>query len=83
MSEKMLKVGKKGEIFTSKELRRRAKIREGGKVKATIVNDRLVIEPIPSIEGIIQSPKLTIKAKDAELLSEEAQMEEGWTEMDG
>ncbi len=77
MSEETLKVGKRGEIFTSKELRRKAKIRGGGKVRATVVNDRLIIESIPSIEELIQSPKLTIKAKNAELLSEEAQMEEG------
>jgi bifunctional DNA-binding transcriptional regulator/antitoxin component of YhaV-PrlF toxin-antitoxin module len=35
-SEVTLKVGKKGEIFTSAELRKRANIKEGGRVKARL-----------------------------------------------
>ena len=77
MSEMILKVGKKGEIFTSKELRNRAKIKEGGKVKATVVDNKLIIEPVPSIEDLLQNPILSITVKKAEKLSEEMQKEEG------
>jgi bifunctional DNA-binding transcriptional regulator/antitoxin component of YhaV-PrlF toxin-antitoxin module len=76
MSEEILKVGKKGEIFTNKELRIKAKIKEGGKVKATMINSKLVIEPIPSIEELLHKPVFTI-GTEAEGLSEEAQREEG------
>ena len=77
MSEEVLKVGKRGEIFTSKELRVEAKIRVGGRVKARMVDDKLVIESIPSIEELLSHPVLTISARKAERLSEEAQREEG------
>lgn len=77
MSEEVLKVGKRGEIFTSKELRVEAKIRAGGRVKAKVVDDKLVIESIPSIEELLSHPVLTISARKAERLSEEAQREEG------
>jgi bifunctional DNA-binding transcriptional regulator/antitoxin component of YhaV-PrlF toxin-antitoxin module len=77
MSEKVLKVGKKGEIFTSKELRASAKITEGGKVKARVVDNKLIIESIPSIEELLANPVLAIGVKRAERLSEEAQRKEG------
>ena len=77
MSEVILKVGRKGEIFTRKELRSRAKIKEGGKVKATVVDNKLIIEPVPSIEDLLQNPILSITVKKAENLSEEMQKEEG------
>jgi len=77
MSEQMLKVGKKGEIFTSKKLRAEAKIKEGGRVRATVREGRLVIEAIPTIEELLRNPVLSIQVKGAERLSEEAQREEG------
>ncbi len=77
MSEVTLKVGKRGEIFTNKELRRKAKIREGGKVKAKVVGNKMIIEPIASIEELLESPILSVSARKAERLSEAAQKEEG------
>ncbi|MDG6996916.1 MAG: hypothetical protein JRN52_13430 [Nitrososphaerota archaeon] len=77
MSEITLKVGKKGEIFTSAELRKRAKIKEGGKVKATVVDEKLVIEAIPSIEDLLKNPVVRLTTKQAEKLNEQAQKEEG------
>jgi bifunctional DNA-binding transcriptional regulator/antitoxin component of YhaV-PrlF toxin-antitoxin module len=77
-SEATLKVGKKGEIFTSADLRKRANIREGGKVRATIVGNKLVIEAIPSIEEILKRPPIMrTTTKDIERVSEEIQKEEG------
>ncbi len=77
LSEITLKVGKKGEIFTSAELRKRAKIKEGGKVKATVVDEKLVIEAIPSIEDLLKNPVVRLTTKQAEKLNEQAQKEEG------
>lgn len=77
-SEVTLKVGKKGEIFTSTELRRRANIKEGGRVKADVVGSRLIIEAIPSIEELLKQPPVMLTTtKQIEKISEEIQKEEG------
>ena len=57
-SEVTLKVGKKGEIFTSADLRKRTNIKEGGKVKATVVGNKLIVEAVPSIEEILKLPPI-------------------------
>jgi len=77
-SEITLKVGKKGEIFTNAELRKRAKIKEGGMVRASFIGNKLVIEPIPSIEEILSRPPvMRTTTKEIEKVSEEIQKEEG------
>ncbi|RLI09809.1 hypothetical protein DRO33_06290 [Candidatus Bathyarchaeota archaeon] len=77
MSEVVLKVGKKGEIYTSKELREKTGIRPGGLVKATIKGRKLIIEPIPGLEDLIKEAVVELTPEEAEQLSEEAQREEG------
>lgn len=47
-------------------------IREGGRVRAVVVGDRLIIEPLPSVEDMIREPVAEITAREAEKLSEEA-----------
>ncbi len=77
-SEETLKVGKKGEIFTSAELRKRAKIKEGGKVKASVVDNKLIIEAVPSIEELLREPPaIRTTTKEIEKISEKIQKEEG------
>jgi bifunctional DNA-binding transcriptional regulator/antitoxin component of YhaV-PrlF toxin-antitoxin module len=77
-SEATLKVGKKGEIFTSADLRKRARIREGGRVKAIVVDDKLIIEALPSIEEVLKRPPVVrATTKEIEHVSEEIQKEEG------
>lgn len=77
-SEATLRVGKKGEIFTSADLRKRAKIKEGGKVRANVIGDKLIIEAIPSIEDILRRPPIMhTTTKEIEKVSEEIQKEEG------
>ena len=77
MSETILRVGKRGEIYTSKELRLKVGIKEGGIVRAIVEEGRLIIEPIPRIEEVIQRPVVKLSPKEAERLSEEFQKEEG------
>ena len=77
LSEVTLKVGKKGEIFTSAELRKKANIKEGGKVKARVVDNKLIIESIPSLEELLSQPVVRMTTKEVEELSEQAQKEEG------
>ncbi len=76
MSESILKVGKKGEIYTNKDLREKMGIRKGGKVRAIIEGKKLVIEAIPSLEDMLQNPVIHISVEEAERLSEEAQKED-------
>ncbi len=77
MSEVVLRVGKKGEIYTSKELREKVGIRPGGLVRAVVEGRRLIIEPIPSIEDLLEEAVIELTPGEAEELSEEAQREEG------
>jgi bifunctional DNA-binding transcriptional regulator/antitoxin component of YhaV-PrlF toxin-antitoxin module len=77
-SDITLKVGRKGEIFTNSDLRKRANIKEGGKVKANVVGNKLIIEAIPSIEELLrQPPVMRTTTKEVEETSEEIQKEEG------
>jgi len=77
MSEVVLKVGKRGEIYTSKELREKVGIRPGGLVRAVVEGRKLIIEPIPSIEDLLKEAVAELTPEEAEELSEEAQREEG------
>lgn len=78
MSEDVITVGKRGEIYTDEKLRKKAGIRKGGRVKATVVDGRLIIEPVDTIEDlIIRKALISISPEKAEKISEEAQKEEG------
>lgn len=77
MSETTLRVGKRGEIFTTKELRKKANIKSGGKVRAKVMGDKVILEPVLSIEYLLKRPRLaTLTPKQAERLSERIQKEE-------
>ncbi len=77
-SDTTLKVGKKGEIFTSADIRKRANIKEGGKVKADVVGNKLIIEAIPSIQELLRRPPvIRTTTKEIEKTSEEIQKDEG------
>jgi len=76
--ELVLKVGRRGEIYTTKEVRAIVGIKEGGLVRAVVEKGRLIIEPIPSIEEILREPPLLeLTPSEAERISEEAQKEAG------
>jgi bifunctional DNA-binding transcriptional regulator/antitoxin component of YhaV-PrlF toxin-antitoxin module len=76
-SESLLVVGSKGEIYTNDELRRKVGIKKGGKVRARVSGDKLVIEPLPSLREVLSTPLVTMTPERAEKLSEEAQTEAG------
>jgi bifunctional DNA-binding transcriptional regulator/antitoxin component of YhaV-PrlF toxin-antitoxin module len=76
-SESLLAVGSKGEIYTNDELRRKVGIKKGGKVRARVSGDKLVIEPLPSLEEVLAVPVIMMTPEKAEKLSEEAQKEAG------
>ncbi len=73
-----MKVGNKGEIYTTKEIRERIGIKTGGRVRAIIKNNELIIKPLPSIEELIKKPRpIKLTPEEAEKISEEVQKEAG------
>jgi len=77
MSEFQLRVGKKGEIYTNKEIRERTDIKPGGLVRAVVEGRRLIIEAVPTVEDVIEDTVIELTPEEAEKLSEEAQREKG------
>jgi bifunctional DNA-binding transcriptional regulator/antitoxin component of YhaV-PrlF toxin-antitoxin module len=78
MSEESIIVGKRGEIYTGEKLRKKVGIRKGGRVKATIVDGKLIIEPMDTLEEIIRRrPLVSVSPEKVEKISEEAQKEQG------
>ena len=75
MSEIILKVGRKGEIYTVKELREKLGIKPGSRVIARVEEGKLVIWKLPSLEELLENPLVELTPDEAEKLSEEAQRE--------
>ncbi|HDD64152.1 MAG: hypothetical protein DRJ32_02485 [Thermoprotei archaeon] len=76
MKEMYLKVGKKGEIYTSKEIRNLVGIKPSGYVIAKISEGKLIIEPLERAEDIIKKPKkIQLTVEEFEKLSMEVQRE--------
>lgn len=76
-SEVVLRVGRRGEIYTTRGLRERVGIRPGGLVRAVVEGRKLVIEAVLTIEDAIREPIVKLSPEEAERLSEEMQEEEG------
>ena len=75
LSETVLTVGEKGEIYTNSSVRKTVGIRKGGKVRAKVAGNKLVIEPLPSLEDMLASPLAKMTPEEVERVSEEAQRE--------
>lgn len=59
------KVGSKGELFIPKKIREKLGLKPGKKVKYKIEEERLIVEPIESIEDILKKePKITIDIEE-------------------
>jgi bifunctional DNA-binding transcriptional regulator/antitoxin component of YhaV-PrlF toxin-antitoxin module len=71
MSEKTeLSVGMRGEIYTTKEMRKKVGLKPGEKAIATIENGKLVIEPKPSAASLLRKPRVNAPPLDPEELSQ-------------
>lgn len=72
-----LKIGSKGEIFTTKEIRSLLGLEPSSEVIAIVTKDGLLIKPKRSLKSLLKKRKATIKmsVKEFELLSEEIQEE--------
>ncbi len=76
MVEIILKVGKKGEIYTTKTIRKLTKIRVGGYVKAEVIEGKLILEPVKTVEDLLKKPKkIELTVEEFENFSLEAQRE--------
>ena len=61
-----LKVGKRGEIYTTREVREKTGITPGGEVIASIEQGRLILRPKPTVVTLLKKPRI-----DAEPISPE------------
>ncbi|MCD6514021.1 MAG: hypothetical protein J7L07_03780 [Candidatus Odinarchaeota archaeon] len=74
--KEILKVGKKGEIYTSKRIRKIAGLKAPGEVIAIAKEGELIIKTLKSIKEFLSEPPLMkISVEEAEKISEEAQKE--------
>ncbi|PSO07818.1 hypothetical protein B9Q04_08860 [Candidatus Marsarchaeota G2 archaeon BE_D] len=78
----LLRVGKKGEIYTKKKIREKVGLKPGGTVYATILGRKIVLEVVPSLDEVLMEQKVArLTPEEAEEISEEAQREAGiWLE---
>lgn len=71
MSETVeLKVGRRGEIYTTREVREKVGLVAGEKVIAGVEGDKLVIRPKPTALSLLEKPRVNIKPVTPEELSE-------------
>ncbi|MGQ4891599.1 MAG: AbrB/MazE/SpoVT family DNA-binding domain-containing protein [Candidatus Njordarchaeia archaeon] len=77
MSVIKLKVGPRGEIYTTKEIRRFLNIEGSSEVVAILTKDGLIIKPIKPLKEILKKrkTKLTITVEDFEKASLQVQEE--------
>ena len=71
MSESVvLVVGRKGEIYTTREIRERVGLMPGGRVLARVQDDnKLVIEPQPSAITLLRKPRIDAEPVNPKELS--------------
>ena len=50
------RVGSKGELFPPKEIRDKLGLKPHTKVIYKVENDRLIVEPVPSLEEVFDKP---------------------------
>jgi|BEDMetMinimDraft_2_1075160.scaffolds.fasta_scaffold02908_3 looped-hinge helix DNA binding domain, AbrB family len=71
MSEFILNVGKKGEIYTTKKIRDAIGLKENSKVIVKIKDGFIIVEPLPKIEELINKSnfvnKISLDELDEEL----------------
>ncbi len=59
------KVGSKGELFVPKKIREKLGLKPGKKVIFSVKKDKLIVEPIKSIEELLEKkPKIIIDSKE-------------------
>jgi AbrB family looped-hinge helix DNA binding protein len=70
------RVGSRGELFTTKEIREKLGLRPGGKVLMNVEGGRLVVEPVLDlVELLAESPavEITLDEEERRRLSRETE----------
>ena len=73
MMEEKLKVGKKGEIFTTKKIREALGLKPNTYVLANVVKDKLIIRKIPDLDELFNNFYAEVDWDEVEKLSEKMQ----------
>ena len=61
------RVGSKGELYTTKEIRDKLGLKPNTKILLRVLDGRLVVEPIPSLEQLLaEPPQVEITAEEDE-----------------
>ncbi len=71
--EEKLKIGKKGEIFTTKKIREALGLRPDTYVVASVIGDKLIIRRIPTLEELLDNTFAEVEWEEVEKLSESMQ----------
>lgn len=70
MSENIeLKVGKRGEIYTTHKIREKTGLIPGGRVIAKIEGNKLILQPKPTALTLLKKPRINAKPISPEELS--------------
>jgi bifunctional DNA-binding transcriptional regulator/antitoxin component of YhaV-PrlF toxin-antitoxin module len=70
MSETVeVKVGKRGEIYTTREIREKIGLIVGGKAMVRIDGGKLIIEPKPTALSLLEKPRIGAKPVTPEEMS--------------
>lgn len=59
--EEELKIGRRGEIYTTEGIRRKIGLVPGGRVMASLEGDRLILRPKPTALDLLEKPRLNPK----------------------
>ncbi len=73
MIEEKLRVGKKGEIFTTKRIRDALNIKPESYVLARVKDNKLIIMKIPELSELLGDYFVSVSWDDVESISEEMQ----------
>jgi hypothetical protein len=65
-----LKIGKRGEIYTTHKIRMKTGLTLGGRAIATIEGNRLIIQPKPTAITLLEKPRINPKPLSPEELSQ-------------
>jgi len=71
--EEKLKVGRKGEIFTTKKIREVLGLKPNTYVLASVVKDKLIIRKIPDLDELLNNFYTKVDWDKVEKLSEKMQ----------
>ncbi len=75
MFEEKLKIGKKGEIFTTKKIRETLGLHPNIYVLASVTRDKLIIRKIPNLDELLNNFYVEVSWEEIEKLSESMQKE--------